>query len=232
MSAYVKDTVVKFAHKFCKSTHQPHKHTLPVYGRTIQHAKEEDKSPLLDKEGKIFLQQATETFLYCERSVDPTMLVALSVIASCQSAPTEDTMEKTLFFLDYAASHPDAILTYAASAIVLNIHSDASYLTQPKARSRAGGYWFMTTQKRNAKNNDAVLNIAKIIRNVATSAASAEIVGLFINTRQAIPVPRLLGEMSHKQPVTPTRTDNTITALGFVSKDLNPKATASEDMNY
>ena len=71
------------------------------------------------------------------------MLVALRAIAMSQSAPTEETLEKTLYFLDYAASHPDAILTYAASNMILNIHGDGSYLTEPKARSRAGGHWFM-----------------------------------------------------------------------------------------
>jgi len=162
--------------------------------------------------------------------VDPTMLVALSAIATSQSAPTEETLAKTLYFLDYAASHPDAILTYAASDMVLNIHSDGSYLTEPKARSRAGGHWFMAEDEENAMNNGAVLNIAQIIRNVVTSAASAEIGALFINTRQVIPARRLLEEMDHKQPATPTQTDNT-TALGFVTKNLNPKATKSEDMN-
>ena len=37
--------------------------------------------------------------------------------------------------------------------------------------------------------------------------------------------------MGHKQPPTPIQTDNT-TALGFVTKDLNPKATKSTDMRY
>ena len=231
MPEYVKEGLVRFAHKLRKITHQPHRHTLPVYGRTIQHAKEEDTLPALDKEGKKFVQQVTGTFLYYAQAVDPTMLVALSAIASCQSAPTADTLEKTLYFLDYAASHPDAVLTYEASNMILNIHSDGSYLTEPKARSRAGGHWFMASKEKNAKNNGAVLNIANIIRNVVTSAASAEIGALFINTRQAIPARRLLEEMGHKQPATPTQTDNT-TALGFVTKNLNPKATKSEDMNY
>ena len=99
--------------------------------------KEEDTSLKLDKDGIKFVQQATRTFLYHAHIVDPTMLVALSVIAASQPAPTEQTLEKTLFFLDYAAMHPDAILTYCASDMVLNIHSDASHLTEPKARSRA-----------------------------------------------------------------------------------------------
>ena len=63
------------------------------------------------------------------------------------------------------------------------------------------------------------------------SAAGDEIGALYINTRQAIPVCRLLDETSLKQSATPIQTDNT-TALGFVMKNLNPKATKSEDMNY
>ena len=84
----------------------------------------------------------------------------------------------------------------------------------------------MASKEKNAKNNGSVLNIAKIIRNVVTSAASAEIGALFINTRQAIPARRLLEKMGHKQPATPTQTDNT-TAFGFVTKNLNPRATKS-----
>ena len=47
--------------------------------------------------------------------------------------------------MDYVASHPDAILTYNASNMMLNVHSDASYLTERKARSRAGGHFFMAS---------------------------------------------------------------------------------------
>ena len=140
-------------------------------------------------------------------------------------------MRKTLKFLDYAATHPDAVLTFNASSMVLNVHSDASYLTEPKARSRVGGHFFMSEDNDNPQNNGAVLNIANIIKHVMSSAAEAEIGALFITSRQAIPARRLLEEMGHKQPPTPIQTDNT-TALGFVTKNLNPKATKSTDMRY
>ena len=64
-----------------------------------------------------------------------------------------------------------------------------------------------------------------------TSAADAEIGALYINSRQAIPARHLLEEMGHKQPPTPIQTDNT-TALGFVTKNLQPKATKSTEVNY
>ena len=76
------------------------------------------------------------------------MLVALNEIATEQSAPTEKTVEKTFFLLDYAATHPDAVLTYNRSNMVLAEHSDASYLTEPKAHSRAGGCFFLAKDER------------------------------------------------------------------------------------
>ena len=88
------------------------------------------------------------------------MLVALSAIASDQSGPSAKIMAKTLMFLDCVATYPDAILTFSASKMVLNVHSDASYLTEPKARSRAGGHFFLSDDGKDPKDKRAVLNIA------------------------------------------------------------------------
>ena len=72
------------------------------------------------------------------------MLTALSALAAEQANPTESTMKKCKQFLDYAASQDEAVVTYKASDMKLAIHSDASYLSEPKARSRAGGHFFLT----------------------------------------------------------------------------------------
>jgi hypothetical protein len=69
--------------------------------------------------------------------------MALLEIASKQAAPTENRMKHVNQFLDYMWTHPDAIIWYRASDMVLNVHSDASYLSAPKAHSRAGGYFFL-----------------------------------------------------------------------------------------
>ena len=70
------------------------------------------------------------------------MLSALSVIASDQASPMEATMRKTKLFLDYTASRPDTIIIYRASNMILALHSDALYLSEPKDRSRAGGHQY------------------------------------------------------------------------------------------
>ena len=40
--------------------------------------------------------------MYYARAVDPTILVALSTISSSQAEPTEETMEKAKYLLDYS----------------------------------------------------------------------------------------------------------------------------------
>jgi len=96
-------------------------------------------------------------------------------------------MQKVKQFLDYAATHPDAIITYRASDMVLVGHSDASYLSETKARSRAGEHFFMSNDSTDPPNNGAVVTIAQIIKNVMSSPAEAELGALFTNCREAVP---------------------------------------------
>jgi hypothetical protein len=65
--------------------------------------------------------------------------------------------------LDFIATQEEAILTYRASKMVLAIHSNASHLSKPKARSRAGGQMFMAGKEEIPFKNGAVLNILQII---------------------------------------------------------------------
>ena len=81
--------------------------------------------------------------MYCERAVDPTMLTALGSIAEHQANLTEHTMQNVKQLLDYLDTHPDAILTYHASDMVLAGHSYASYLSESKSISRSSGFFFM-----------------------------------------------------------------------------------------
>ncbi len=90
-------------------------------------------------------------------------------------------------FLDFATSQQEAIITFSSSNMILNIHSIASYLYEKNTRSCAGGHYFLSTDKTNSSNNDAVINISQRIRNVMSAAAEAELGALFINAKTAVP---------------------------------------------
>jgi hypothetical protein len=114
-----------------------------TYGKDTQAPTPIDNSPLLDNAGKKCIQQVIGSFLYYAWSINPTILMALSDIATQQAAPTENTKKQVEQFLDYMWTHPNAKICYCASNMILNIHSNASYLSAPCAGSRAGGYFFL-----------------------------------------------------------------------------------------
>ena len=214
MLSYVQDSLTRFHHARPPTPQdQPHPHVKPTYGAKVQVAAGEDKSPAVSPKEKKCIQEVTGTFLYYARAVDANMLPALGHIATQQASPTKNTMNKVKHFLDYAASHPDAIITYRASDMVLDAHSDASYLSESKARSRAGGQFFMSNDDAIPSNNGVILTVSQIIKAVMSSAAEDELGALFINCREAIPARHALEIMGHKQPPTPIQTDNTA-ALG------------------
>ena len=94
-----------------------------------------------------------------------------------------------------------------ASEMILALHSDASYLSEPGAKSRAGGHFYLKDKTDKDVNNGAVLTLSKIIKHVMTSASEAEIAALFLNCKAAIPLRIALEEMGHPQPKTPVITD-------------------------
>ena len=232
MPEYVPDALVRFKRERPKRVQTAPHASVPInYGAKQQFARAEVTTKKLDKEGKLFVQQVLGTFLYYARAVDCTMLVALSAIATDQACPTEETMKKVDQFLDYAACNPLAIVTYHASDMVLAVHSDASYLSESKARSRAGGHFFLSADTQFPANNGAVHTVATIIKAVMSSAAEAEIGAMFVNARAAVPARRTLEEMGHPQPKTPMQTDNAAAHM-VVTNNVQPKRTNSMDMRF
>ncbi len=123
----------------------------------------------------------------------------------------------------------DPILTYHASNMVLAIHSDASYLSEPKSCSHAEGHMFMTRKDNIPFKNGTVLTILQIIQAVMSSAAEAELGALFINAKTAVLMRQMLAELGHPQPCTPMQTGNAM-AHALLTNKILPKALKAMDM--
>ena len=147
MITYLNDALKSFNHeKPRKPQHHTYLHTKTVYGSKAQFSEPEDMSEILSQANKKFIQEVTGTFLYYAQAVDATTLPALGFIASQQENSTERTMQKSKELLEYATTHPNAIITYRDGDMVLAGHSNASYLSESISRSRAGGHIFMTDE--------------------------------------------------------------------------------------
>ena len=138
-------------------------------------------------------------------------------------------MKRVRKILDDAAIHPDAIVTYRASNMVLTAHSNTSYISKTNTRSRTGGHFYMSDNSPDPLNNGAVIAITQIVKAIMSSVTEAEIGALYINFREAIPARHALEDMGHKHPTTPMQINNT-TALGVVTNTIQTKWMEGMDM--
>jgi hypothetical protein len=117
--------------------------------------------------------------------------------------------------------------------MIFHIHSDASYLSENEAKSRAGVFFYMGSNNKTDQKltNGAILIISKVIKHVMLSAAQAEIGAVFINAKEGAVLRTTLEELGHKQTPTPMETDNT-TATGYSNGTITQKRTTAMDMRF
>ncbi len=228
---YVKKALKQFQHIASKLQLAPYPSVPIKYGAKKQYAMQESHAPLLDDKAKWFIQQVCGKFLFLGRAVDSTLLCPLSAIASQSSKPTKDTMRPTLQLLDYLATQENTMLSYHASNMVLAVHSNASYLSKPKAPSRAGGHFSLSNDTTIPPNNGAVLNIGHIMKNVMSLAPEVELAGLYIMACKAVYIRIILEELGHKEPPMPIQTDNAM-ADAVINGKVQPKQTKAMDMRF
>jgi hypothetical protein len=171
--------------------------------------------------------------LYYARAVDPTLIIPINVLASEQSNATEETEDKVIKLLNYCNPHPKTKIRDHASDMILHIHSDASYLSENEAKSRAGGFFYMGNTTKNNKKlmNWAILIVSKFLKHVMSSAAEAGIGAVFINAKEGAVLRTTLEELGHTQPPIPMETDNT-TATGYSNGTIKQKRTKAMDMRF
>jgi hypothetical protein len=116
--------------------------------------------------------------------------------------------------------------------MILQIHSDASYVSVSKARSRLVELVYLGYNPPNGdKINGSILNEASVIKNVVASAVESEVDACFQNAQTAAPLRVTLIELGHKQPETPLRTNNP-TAYGIFNETIKQERSESMDMKY
>jgi hypothetical protein len=237
LPGYVSRALHRFQHTAPKKPqHSPSKYIPPTYGAAQQLTQPEDASQPLDSAGIKRVQELVGVLLYYGRAVDNTMLVALGSIASAKT--TEDTAKAVTHLLNYAASNPEATVRFYASDMCLKIHSDASYLSEPKARSRAGGHFFLssnlplpTATSTPPPENGAIHTLCSIMKVVLSSATEAELGACFFNAKEGVMIRIILIEMGHPQPTTPIQVDNSC-AAGIANDTVKQRRSKAIDMRF
>ena len=178
----------KFEHPPPKiKQHTPYAPEPRFFGKDSQKTKPPDKSKPLTNQQKKRVQGVVGTFLYYARAVYVTILSALSNIVAQQASATANTKKKLRHIVDYLTTHPEAKIRFHASDMILNVHSDASYLSAPKGQSRAGGHFFLGSVPQDRKPiplNAPIHTTCGIIHLVAASASEAKLAALFFNAKE------------------------------------------------
>lgn len=198
---------------------------------TKQTPTRQDTSPPASAADTTRIQQIVGVLLYYARAIDATLLTAVSKVASAQAQPTAAVLAAAERLLMYAATHPAAELRYFASAMDLIVHGDASYLSETKARSRAGGFFFLGDRKNPDLLNAPILCTSSILDVVVSSASEAEYGAAFLNTKQTTPIRGTLDTLGYEQQSTLMYIDNEA-ADGIANDTVTQKFSKAMDMRY
>ena len=230
MEDYIQTVLTKYNHS-CPKQRQlyPFRAAAINYGAKAQYTDDEDTSPLLDNAGIKCVQGIVGALLYYARAINNKLLHSLSEIGSQQAAATSNTTARVNQLLDYCATYPNDGTFYRSSNMILAAHSDAAYLNVSRSPSQAGAHIMLSEDIPAPLFNGPVLTLSQIIKFVASSAAEAELAGLFICAKKMVPLRQSLVEMGWPQPKSPIQTDNT-TALGVANKTIVTKKMKSMDM--
>jgi hypothetical protein len=190
-----------------------YKHPLEAQTATI------DDTPMSTNKQKKQLQSVIGTSLYYSRTVDPSILTAVHELRSVQASPTIKDMLKMERLLQYLSTHRNCEVRYYASNMQLQVQSNASYLSRPRAKSVSGGLFYLGS--RNAINGPLACT-SRMISCVVASAAEAELAAGFQQTQLAVRLRNTLAlqDLGYPQQATFLLSDNTV-AIGLANDTIN-----------
>ena len=123
------------------------------------------------------------------------------------------------YLLNFCARNRSPKVRYYASDMQLCGHTDASYLSVSKARSRAAAYFYVSTDygallpsnhklKLPARPNGAIHVMSTVMQQVLSSATEAEVGANFYGCQDAVPLRNTLDNLGHVQGAALIITDN------------------------
>ncbi len=143
-------------------------------------------------------------------------------------------MNKGKQLLDYLATNPDATICFQVSDMIMNVHSNASYLSELDANNKACGHFFTGWEAKDKKpyqTQQCIFTLCAILRFVIASAANAILGDLFLNCKVGMICCRTLVELGRPQPQTQVHCGNAM-AMSIANNTLKCQKSHSMKMQY
>ena len=203
----------------------------PLYGSSTPQSASTDSSPLASLQQRKELEIAVGYLLYYGRCVDGRVLPATCALASALTTATLNTMADLERLLGYASMHPNGMKVFRPSSMILDVFTDASYLSRPKAGSVAGSFHHLARVHDPDFINAPISVHSTRIPVVCSSVQEAEHAGTFAAAKIADGERQVLSDFGYPQPPTMIHCDNEV-AVGLANRSITPKLSKSCDMRF
>ena len=222
-----------FKHLYGRCVYSPAPYLFVPNGHNSNAPIPADES-VIGEDRQQFIRTVVGSTLYYSRVIDHTLLCDANRLGSQVAKPTQTSLRNAYHLLEYAATYPVVRVVFKASDMILRISSDASYSSESRSRSRAGGYFDLIKTHDDpltAPLNGAIHVVSSILNVVVASAAEAEYGALFLNGQQGADLRNKLIAMGHPQHATSIITDNEC-ACGIANNLVKPCKSKSMDMRF
>jgi hypothetical protein len=191
-----------------------------------------DTTPLVSEHRAKRIQEIVGVLQYYATAVDATLVTRVHKVGSLQSRPTVAVEQAAERLLQYVYQWPAATIRYHASDMRLIVHSDASYLSEPQARSRVGGITYCGNYADDTIINGGVKCTSKILDCVVSGAAEAEYGGLFLNGKEAASQRTTLKDMDFPQRCPTLIVCDNLCAVGITNSTVKQRRSKAWDMRF
>jgi len=209
----------------------------PTYGTVQSQSERVDESLPASKEDQQRLQTGIGKLGYIAIAIDHLILPAVSKLASAQSRPTANTMKIFDRLMQYVATHNNPTITYRASNMQLQLHTDASFMSESRCRSRASIYGYLSALSPSNISefpdlNGPILCTSTIIPLTVPSVMDAEYIAIYQGLLHIEKVRQALTDIGFPQ-LSPTElTCDNQAAVSVANQTCTIKKSKSTAMRY
>jgi len=231
LNGWVRKLLAKYNMENCTTETAPYKYARPVYTGKQAPVSEDDSAPL-SAQLMTELRSKIGALNWGAACVNYDTALAVSKVGSKQANPTKALLREVNHILRYLAGHPNTVLQFHPCDMTLHTVSDASFCSETKGRSRAGGVLYLGgCDENNHPISSPVEVMSHIIDCIPDSAAEAEYVSVHDTTKRGIYCRNILEGIGYPQGTTDHECDNKC-AVGIANNTVHDRKTKHIDRRY
>ena len=226
---YIDALLLRLRPRGVKAASSPSIYTPPHYGSSQPQQPTHDSSPPASTVQKKELEIAIGYLLYYGRCVDGRVLPATCALSSSQTRATVRTVADLDRLLGFVSVHRNGSKVFRPSTMTLDVLTDASYLSRPRAISVGGSFHHLSRTGDPTFVNAPISVHSTAIPVVCSSVQEAEYAGTFAAAKIATGERQVLADLGYPQRPTVIHCDNEV-AVGLANRSVKVKLSKSCDM--